>query len=171
MRIPIDPGPFADLMPKGSSLYMAPTLPTITYKKNGVEYTMTDLRYLNEAGVQAFRDCVEHAANDKTIKEVIFLIPDGMEKEKVEIVCDILLGFSIEAKKKGRKGWHYQGRFLVYGLRREKDKDGDRLIAELVPEAVEAIASIAREKGKVDITDAIERYIDEMRQDLEKVIQ
>lgn len=161
MRIPINPGAFADILPEGATLYKTTELPTVKYKKNGIEYEITDMTYLHPVGVNAFRLIMEKAANDAELKEVSFKVEESATEEDISIIVDIVMGFTYHARKKGRNGWGINGRYLVTGCERE-EHNGNRVVTfKLDSEAVESLASIGRD---FDITEAIEKYVTDINE-------
>lgn len=167
MRIPMNPGAFADLMPEGAELYIASVLPTIEYKMNGVDYEIADLTLLHQGGKDAFLAILDRAANDENIEEVIFST-EGVEDEDIEIITDIVMGFTYKAEKKGRNGWTMQGKYLVMGC----ERTDDTITFKLDKGAVKSIARLAKEKeGKLSICEIIERFCEDKHKEFQKEME
>jgi len=162
MRIPINPGSFADLMPEGAELYMQSKVPTIEYEKNGVEYEIADLTLLHPGGKTAFVEILNQAINDENIEGVAFSTK-GASEEDIEVITDIVMGFTYKARKKGRNGWMMQGKYMVIGC----ETCDDTITFKLDRGAVRSLARLAKEKeGKINIDEAIERYCEDKHKEL-----
>jgi hypothetical protein len=162
MRIPMNPGAFADLMPEGSKLYMPSVLPTIEYKMHDVNYEIADLTLLHQGGKVAFYGILERAASDENLGEVVFST-EGVSEEDLEIITDIVMGFTYKAEKKGRNGWMMQGKYMVMGC----ESGEDTITFKLDKGAVKSLARLAKEKeGKINIDEAIERYCEDKHKEL-----
>lgn len=165
MRIPMNPGVFADLMPKGAELYKKPELPKVRYKKNGVEYEISDLTLLNPNGILTFTDIVAEAARDGETVEVSYTIPPDMDDNKLKIIIDIVTGVSYSAKKKGRNGWSVDGGYLAYGCKNTTNESGRIITFFLDPGAVKHLAEYAKGRKEINLYEAIEYHISEWQKE------
>lgn len=123
----IEPGAFADWMPEGAVMYQKPEMPTIKFKRDGVTYTMTDLRLLNPAGIQALTYCLTAMANDPDEKECRILAKADTDDDTIHITQDIVMGFSFSAEKKGKNGF-YMGSCFFCSCEVEHQSNGDRIL-------------------------------------------
>lgn len=85
--------------------YTLPSLPMVTFKSEGIEYTYPDFLLLNTDGISAFFDVfrcmLDHPENGvKTIH-----LSKGISDLFKKIIAFIVIGVKFKAKKKGRNGF------------------------------------------------------------------
>ena len=111
----------------GVEMRIRPELPKLKFEKDRTEYSVTDIRYLNESAISAFFAILDEVANNRGIANVTFDISDIGECD-IRIISDILMGIEYEARKKGRNGFWVKGSFLVIGYHKTTEEDGRELI-------------------------------------------
>jgi hypothetical protein len=116
----MDAGAFSDLLPKGSELYMRPELPKVKFKKNGVKYTVTDLRLLNQEAIRVFEIILDTVIDTPNCREVSFNA-ENADEDTIHIITDILAGMWYSAEKGGKNGFSIDDCFLVNGARKTND--------------------------------------------------
>lgn len=102
--------------------YFAPELPMITFKKDKIEYSIVDMRYLNKNAVSVFVRVVNHIIEDETTNEVAIELCKDIPQAEIQIIVDILLGLHWTMKKKGKNGFYGMGNFLILGIRQYDHK-------------------------------------------------
>lgn len=96
--------------------YFAPELPMITFKKDKIEYSIVDMRYLNKNAVSVFVRVVNNIIEDETTNEVAIELHKDIPQAEIRIIVDILLGLQWTMKKKGKNGFYAGGSFLILGI-------------------------------------------------------
>lgn len=95
-------------------LHISPKLPTMEFKWNGWNYEIPDLRYLDKVAVELFLNCIKHAGLTKDAEYAEFAVDfDDISREEMQVISDIVLGFNIEAKKRGKNGGHVWSKLLT----------------------------------------------------------
>lgn len=102
-------------------VYSGMALPGIQFKRNGIRYCATDLRPLNEVAREMAINIMKAAAADPEISEVGFDVI-GVGKDKLRLYLEILTSMMVKCHK---RGFHYNGHFLVIGARYEHDDHGE----------------------------------------------
>lgn len=138
------------LMPeyKNVQLYQMPDLPKIVFKANKVEYTVTDLRFLNENAVYCFEQILNEICSDPNCEEVSFNV-NGIDYDKVNLITDIVGGIMFECKKGGKNGFWLGGRFVTGGQYMETD-DEKIYTFHLAKDVARSIYEYAKGKDKVN---------------------
>ena len=147
-RIEVNPGPFADILPKGAKIYERHKLPTIEFKKNGVEYTISDLTLLNPIGVSAFENVLNCLASGIG-NEAKLRVDSSVTDDDLDIVYDIVTGFAYDVKKKGKNGYRFSGARLIHSMTTEKRKDGRFVTFTTSPEIANDIHEYAEANNYV----------------------
>ena len=154
-----------DFLPDGGKIYMRPDLPKIEVKRGKTKYTITDLRLLHPIGVETLKQIVTIVANEPT-DEVRFLIPIEQDDETIDIVADIVTGFSVDAKRRGGK---YSGGRIVSGTTVEHCENGGRTITfHVVKEFAEDVYEAAQNNNSKSldfyglVMDYTDKQFDEM---------
>lgn len=116
-----DHGHFKDILPDGYELYMSPKLPKISFKRDKVIYTVTDIRYVNETANNTLSLIISAIADSDTpdIDKVSVTYNAGIDDDKIEIVTTILTSLRASAKKGGKYAWNHSGCFLITGTIRK----------------------------------------------------
>ena len=115
-RDEIEAGP---LFP-GMKFYRKPDLPKRKFKANNIDFTVTDLRTLNEDAARVILTMLSFCCENNDVDEFnIRILPDA-DPDLVELIIDIVHGFGWSAKKKGRYGYDLHSG-LVIGSEREGD--------------------------------------------------
>lgn len=96
----------------GAELYMQPELPTVEFTRDKVKYTVTDIRLLNQVGINTLDTIINQIADNPDDTEITFRT-DGVKDNYVDIVRDIVMGIKYKIEKKGRNGFSGEGSFLV----------------------------------------------------------
>ena len=130
-RVEVDPGPFAAILPDGAKLY-APSfkLPVVEGEIGGWKIKVTDLRPLHPSARVIIESVATWAANTGEC-EAVFVLPDGMDEDELNLICDIATEFDFSARNK-RLGIGVNCR-LVSSFRRT----GEKLVACMNPEMAE----------------------------------
>ena len=132
-------------------------LPTITIKQNKAKYTLTNIRILCTYAVRAFRYVSENApANPYELITVKF--SKYISEEEVGIVSDILLGISVDVKRKGC----YESYAVVTRTSWYKEDNGNyEMKVRLRPEFSEYVHKLSAERAVLTYEDLMIRYADE----------
>lgn len=88
-----------------AEFYTLPSLPMVTFKSEGIEYTYPEILLLNMDGVSAFIDVfrcmLDHPENGvKTIH-----LSKGISDIAKKVIACIVMGMTFKARKKGRHGF------------------------------------------------------------------
>lgn len=127
-RQKIDAGVFAGLLPEGGELYQQPELPKVEFKKDRITYSMTDFRLLHPLGVQAFQICINAMANTPDVKECEIVCDGDVGGDTFDIITDIVMGFSYEARKGGRNGFSMASHVITGVTREQKEGENTKLV-------------------------------------------
>jgi len=137
------------IIPDGMEYYFKPDLPDISFEDNSVQYTVTDLRLLNEDAVNILAIIIQETMRKKDIESVTFNV-GKVDKESINPIIDIALGFSFKAESKGRNGYMISGCFLVSGVYIDTGEDGTKILEfELMCERAKDIYEYAQSKGTI----------------------
>lgn len=93
--------------------YIQPKLPTREFEKNKIEYSIPDLRLLNETAIKVFYDILQYVILTPDVDEITFQIKKNTDDKLIRIIMDILLGIQYSYKKKGRNGYSGSSPFLA----------------------------------------------------------
>ena len=154
-RTEIDARHFMDIFPEGSKFYRIPELPKIKFKANKVQYSITDVRLLNENAVCTFLNILNTVANEPDTEEVTFKIEDDTNEDTVEIITDILMGISYTAKKGGKHGFESSSSFLVTGVDRHEAEDYKTITFKLIKDHAQAIYEYAQEHEQLNLYELV----------------
>lgn len=154
-RTEIDARHFMGIFPEGSKFYRIPELPKIKFKANKVQYSITDVRLLNENAVYTFLNILNTVANEPDTEEVTFKIEDDTNEDTVEIITDILMGISYTAKKGGKHGFESSSRFLVTGVERHEAEDYKTITFKLIKDHAQAIYEYAQEHEQPNLYELV----------------
>lgn len=154
-RTEIDARHFMDIFPEGSKFYRIPELPKIKFKANKVQYSITDVRLLNENAVYTFLNIINTVANEPDTEEVTFKIEDDTNEDTVEIITDILMGISYTAKKGGKHGFESSSSFLVTGVERHEAEDYKTITFKLIKDHAQAIYEYAQEHEQPNLYELV----------------
>ena len=154
-RTEIDARHFMDIFPEGSKFYRIPELPKIKFKANKVQYSITDVRLLNENAVCTFLNILNTVANEPGTEEVTFKIGDDTNEDTVEIITDILMGISYTAKKGGKHGFESSSSFLVTGVDRHEAEDYKTITFKLIKDHAQAIYEYAQEHEQPNLYELV----------------
>lgn len=145
-------GAFSNLLPKGSELYMRPELPKVKFKKNGVEYAVTDLRLLNQNAIRVFEAILDTVIDTPNCREISFNTKN-VDEDTIHIITDILEGMEYSAKKGGRNGFSIKGCFLVTGAMITNDTITFRVAKDRANIIYEYAQENLQEDRKISICD------------------
>jgi hypothetical protein len=163
-RTEIDARHFMDIFPEGSKFYRIPELPKIKFKANKVQYSITDVRLLNENAVCTFLNILNTVANEPDTEEVTFKIEDDTNEDTVEIITDILMGISYTAKKGGKHGFESSSSFLVAGVKRHETEDYKTITFKLIKDHAQAIYEYAQEHEQPNLYELVIAVEDKSRE-------
>ena len=132
-------------------------LPKMSWKSGKTTYSVTDIRPLNEVAVYVFEQILNEVLNEG-VNEVTFNISEDYPQDKLDLIIDILLSISYEAKRRG--GISQQGRFLIGSFKHE---DG-QITIELIEEDAKALFEYAskhpqKEYNLLDLVEAVSDYV------------
>lgn len=130
-----------------SQLRMIPELPKIQLKRKKTIYTVPDIRLLHPFGWMMLEYIVEKCVSFKSVisgneETVSYSFPDDIDNETIEIVNDIVMGFSINAEYKDGS---FTGAALICGFGVETDANGKKIVTYHVDKR---IADFLRAKVK-----------------------
>lgn len=127
MRQEVDPGPLSYLLPEGGKMYKRPDIPKVQFKKDKINYSMTDFRLLHPLGLEAFKICLGAMIGIQDATECRIAIGTDMDDDTIDIIIDIVTGFEYEARKGGRNGF-YCCSSPVTGSEVEESEDGNKVL-------------------------------------------
>lgn len=128
----IMPSPFSDILPDDVEVFSGLNLPMLKFKKDHIEYEVTDIRPLNETAIHVIESIITQIHEDPKSNEVAFTIPDEVDRSSLELVIDIVLSLHIKVKKRGKYGWSYEGQLIPLSARNDKQHGGNHLIFKLM---------------------------------------
>ena len=153
-----------------------PNFPSIKFRNNstGVEYELTDVRYLDKTGVNILLNIVNAATKDRDMTEARFKVGADWTDDEIWIASDIASGFSYKASKKGRYGWLCEGTFLVMGYAITGKEDDREITYSLASDHVKFIYDYSKNKIKttksgekeleINVADIVVRYVDSLHE-------
>ena len=163
-RFEIEPGAFADILPEGAKLYKRPALPEIELKKGNVRITVSDVRLLHPSGVAALEETINQMANIQDLEEVRFDIPDDMDDDTLNIIIDIVSGYSFSAKY--RNG-DFEGGCLVTGSEVMRTSEGGgKLTFHAFREFARFVYQYAQDHRNVDLISIIFLFVERHRAEI-----
>ena len=109
---------FINEWPEGYELRIGPTLPTVTIKRDKIEYKITDMRYLNSVAAKLLGDIIIKAAEHGKMETITYELPEGCDENEIRVIIDIVMGASVTAVRKGKNGWKISTRLIVTGAKR-----------------------------------------------------
>lgn len=119
----------SEFLPEGVTVNFLPDLPKISFKRDGIEYTVTDFRYLSEIATFVFKRMLECIAMLPKIEDVEFDVPEEYVEDRLQAVIDILLSAGYTAKKnRGKDRFMLGGRFIT-GTDRLITKSGNTVLS------------------------------------------
>lgn len=117
----INPGPMREFLPEGAKLYMRPELPKIEFRKGRAKYKMTDFSLLHPYGWDVFAMCLDAMATTPNARSNIVLFEKEVDKDTLEIICDIVSGFDYKVSKSGKNGFTHESHAITGTITEEKE--------------------------------------------------
>lgn len=142
-----------------------PDLPKIEFKAGKVNYSMTDLRYLNTNAFNMFIDILNYVATVANSNEVTLTLPEKMSDDEKRVIKEILLATGFTAMKKGRNGFYIGGAFLVSGI---EIKNGFTMKIKLISEHAKVIYEYTQRKAKPSIYELVIAIVEATNNDIEE---
>ena len=131
----------------GAKCYIRPELPEIKFTKDKVNYSVTDIRVLNEMAVDTFIRCVQTAIWDRDAEKAKFTVGKDITQMQLDLVSDIVTGIKWSSKKGGKKGFYQFGGFIATGSMITENEAGEReLEFELITDNVKAIHDFMKDR-------------------------
>lgn len=149
------------MFPEGAKMHAKLNLPVLKFKRNKVEYTVTDLRPLNEKAISVFEMMLEAIAEDPEIREITF-DATGVEENTIDLIEDIITAMEVTARKKGKNGYEISGYLIASGTRGEEQQGKRTVTYELIADNVKPIYEIVKEKGHVSMPEIAVAVADRM---------
>lgn len=118
---------FKDLLPDGAKFYVRPEMPKIEFKRDGIKYKMSDFRLLHPLGVDAFKICLGAMLNNPDASGCRIECAEALDEETMDVIKDIVMGFSFEAEKGGKHGFMV-GSCVVGGVHEEETENGNQVL-------------------------------------------
>lgn len=139
-----------------------PRLPEIEFKKDGIKYKATDLRYIRQDALKALHTIIEQIETQGFRKVVLYTQKDFPENE-IDYMCNTLITMEVSASKCGKGGWSTCSCFLVSGYEREINEEGSALTFYLAERNAKVVYDYKNEtSGKMDYYELCERIINEV---------
>lgn len=132
-----------------------PDLPMFHFKVDKVNYSVTDLRMLNEAALNALGEIISVVKSNPCVQEVSLNFDIHTSNSTLKIISDILLGMEYKAEKKGRGGFLRLGNFLVSGIQTEITKECKTMKVELISDHVTAIHEYLQSHDQLNLCELI----------------
>ena len=136
-RKKVDSKAFVGIIPEGMEVYMAPNLPTVTIKRKGVKYEITDLRLLHPSAIETVGEIISEIRDNPFADEVVFGV--NCDESTVDIIIDIVMGISCKASKGGKNGWLNNFTVFSTSAQRRYDKDRKEVAFHLIQDNVKTI--------------------------------
>ena len=169
-----DHGAFIGLLPEGARLYKQPSLPVIAFKYNKVHYEITDLRLLHPLGVQAVELVINQMMNHENLEEVSVYVLKDISEDEIQIIIDIVMGYSWKAKKGGKHGFEAAGVLLSTGSTWNENEDGTKTIKfQVIREHQKMMYEYAhsQQKHQLSIIDRVEALYIKKRDMLQEILE
>lgn len=164
---------FASLigLPENLKIRYQPELPKIKIKRGKATYTITDLRLLHPLGKEALISIFNGIISCEEY-ELSFVVPVDVDDETLEIVNDIVMGFSCDVK---RRYSSFEGFRLVSGCTTETNKTtGGRIVTySVTPDFANFIRSYHQDNGNgtINLLTVVMDFADEQRLKFEEEIK
>lgn len=138
-------------------------LPKISWKSGKTTYSVTDIRPLNEMAVYVFEQILNEVLNEG-VNEVTFNISEDYPQDKLDLIIDILLSISYEAKRRGGISQH--GAFLIGSFKQEDNQ----VTIELIEDDAKALFEYASKypKKEYNLLNLVEAIVEHSFQEFEK---
>lgn len=150
-RKEINVGSFEGILPDGCKVYMTPELPTVSFVKGRVTYSVTDIRFLNERAIDAFEKILAMACSDPDLKEVSFDVTD-VEKDTIDLISDIICAVKVHAYKGGKNGYDFDAWMIVDEHHIHEEEGHTILTFHLIESRAKAMYKYAHKQGSTDIS-------------------
>lgn len=162
----VDKSFFSSFLPEGSVIYEGLHLPTIKFKKDHVEYEVTDLRPLNQDAIHVFEVIIQLIKENPEMYEWKFEIPEDFTDDYVKLIVDIIMGMSVKATKRGKNGYSSEG-MLLFCSAHMNECDGKRYLTLYPhdPDGVKAIYECVKENEETSLFDIAIAVIAERNRD------
>lgn len=118
---------FSTFTPNAGTIYKGLQLPTLKFKRDHVEYEVTDLRPLNQEAIHVFEVIIQLIKENPEMHEWQFEIPEDFTDDDVNLIIDIIMAMSVKATKRGRNGWCAGGSLLACNAHMN-ERDGKRYL-------------------------------------------
>lgn len=157
---------FSAYTPNAGTIYEGLHLPTIKFKKDHVEYEVTDLRPLNQNAIHVFEVIIQLIKENPEMYEWQFEIPDDFTDDDVHLIVDIIMGMSVKATKRGKNGYSSEG-ILLFCSAHINECDGKRYLTFYShdPDGVKAIYECVKGKETASLFDIAIAVIAERNKD------
>lgn len=168
---------FSAFTPNAGTIYQGLNLPMLKFKRDHVEYEVTDLRPLNQDAIHVFEVIIQLIKENPEMYEWQFEIPEDFTEDDVSLIVDIIMALSVKATKRGKNGYSAGGKLLCCSAYMN-ECDGKRYITfnSHDPDGVKAIYECVKENKTVSLFDiaiavinrAFKRDIDYVKELCEK---
>ena len=141
-------------------------LPKISWKVGKTTYSVTDIRPLNEYAVYVFEQILIQVMGDDEITRIGFKYDKDFPEDKLDLVCDILLGISFDAKS--RKDGSVHGALLVSGV--THTPEDCEIVFHVIAEHAKALYQYANEhpQKEYNLLNLVEVIAEHSFQEFEK---
>lgn len=151
-RQEINVGSFDGILPDGCKVYRTPELPTISFVKGGVTYSVTDMRFLNERAVDAVEKILAMACSDPDLKEVSFDVT-GIEEDTIDLISDIICAIKVHAHKGGKNGYDFDAWMIAVDEHHVHEEEGHTILTfRLGGSCAKAMYKYAHKQESTDIS-------------------
>ena len=149
------------------NIHMLPDLPMIKFKKDHVEYEVTNIRYLNNNAINVFQAIISSIKANPECAEWTFAIPEEYDDDYVHIIMDIIMGLTVNARKRGKNGFTVSSKLLECSAHVHKDDGNNRLLTfKANPNRVKTICECIDEENGVSMCNIAVSVINECLADL-----
>ena len=124
------------------NIRMMPQLPELELEKEGMKYTMTDVRYLNQMAVECFLMVLNNVIENDQLEEQEISFKNELTDDQYRVISDILMQIGVSAEDSDDDYVH--GTVVVSGTRRQNNK----IIVKLLKDHAEIIRDLGQKKIK-----------------------
>ena len=146
------------------NIRVMPTFPELEFQKDGVKYTVTDIRYLDKNGVNCFLKILNNVIENGEIQKQEFEFPSDIDENVLQVIIDIVMQIGVTAENED--GDYVSGAALVAEVQRNNTKVVFRLLSDHAKILSDIGRKIKKRHVSIDFFELMLLFADALMEDM-----